>query len=77
MLKQFELGEYMRQLGPLLFRSLPLRFQFSTRSLKLDLQSPNLIPERLVLAHKLPGQLPQSHLLFLQSYNESGIAMFC
>ena len=37
MLKQFELGECMGQLDPLLFRSLLLCFQFSARTLKLDL----------------------------------------
>ena len=66
----------MGQLHALLFRSLPLRLQFGARSLKLDLQFTNLIPQRLVLAHKLPGQLAQFRPFFLESINGSSIIMF-
>src|SRR6266702_1476300 len=76
-LKELELGERMGQLRALLFSSFPLPFQFGACSLKLGLQFTNLIPQRLVLAHKLFSQLAQSRLLFLQSLNGSDIAMFC
>jgi hypothetical protein len=66
----------MGQLRVLLFRSLPLRFQFSSCPLKLDLQLTNLIPQRLVLAHKLPGDLAQFRLLFLEGLNGSSIVIF-